>query len=145
MIRIKQFFRNASVGFHTIFMCLLILCIIGIAGIYTNVSEILFYILFTVFVVLFVFDAYYAIHKTAENFILKREKMCCDEIMKFLSSEYSRIYVFSSSGLDKSLYYYGKIDSDGRIFVYGQDKSGKEVFKDNNVEYTWFMNNFFTM
>ena len=145
MIKIKRFFRNASIGFHMLFIFFCILSLIGAAWIYVNVSQLLFYMLLVVIACLFIFDGYYAIHKTAENFILKREKICCDEIMKFLSSEYSRIYVFSSSGLDKSLYYYGKIDSDGRIFVYGQDKSGKEVFKDNNVEYIWFMNNFFTM
>ena len=145
MINIKQFFRNASIKFHMVFMCFLIAWVVGAVWIYANVSQILFYILFAVSVFLFIFDAYYAIHKTAENFINKYEKACFCEVEKFLLSEYVRIYVFSSSRLDKSLSYYGKIDSSGTIFVYGQNKLGREVFKHWTIDYTWFMNNFFVM
>ena len=145
MIKIKQFFKEATIKFHITFMCFLIAWIIGAAWIYANLSKTLFYLMFIVFVCLYIFDVYYAIHKTADNYIYKYKQKCFDEVKKFVSSKYVRIYVFSSSRLDKSLEYYGKIDSDGTILVYGKNKLGKEVFKHWTLDPNWFMNNFFTM
>ena len=145
MIKIKQFFKEASIKFHIAFMCLLTCLFVGVLWIFFNVNQTLFYVMFVVIICLYIFDLYYAIQKTTDNYICKYKQKCFDEVKKFLSSKYVRIYVFSSSRLDKSLEYYGKIDSDGTILVYGKNKMGEEVFKHWSLDPNWFMNNFFTM
>ena len=145
MIKIKRFFRNASIGFHMLFIFFCILSLIGAAWIYVNVSQLLFYMLLVVIACLFIFDGYYAIHKTAENYLIKYDRACFDEIKKFLCNEYIRIYIFSSSNMDKSLEYYGKIDRDNTILVYGQDKYGKRAYQHWDDDYVWFMENFYVM
>lgn len=145
MSKIKQFFKEATIWFHMLFLFFAILAICGAAWIFSNVSEVLFYVLLVVIMVVVIFDGYYAIRKTADNYIYKYKEACFCETKKFLSSKYTRIYIFSSSRLDKSLEYYGKIESDGTILVYGKNKLGNEVFKHWTLDSTWFMNNFFTM
>lgn len=145
MSNIKEFFKDASIKFHMAFMCFLFVWLVVASWLCINVSLKIFFVLYAIFIFLFIFDTYYALHKTAEDYIYKYKRACFCEVEKILTYKYVRIYVFSSSKLDKSLKYYAKVDSDGTIFVYGKNKLGKHVFEHWTIDSIWFMNNFFTM
>ena len=75
MIKIKQFFKEATIWFHMLFLFFSILALCGAAWIFSNVSEVLFYVLLVVIMVVVIFDGYYAIRKTADNYIYKYIKL----------------------------------------------------------------------
>ena len=145
MTIIKQFFKEASVKVH---MCIMIICyflIIFSVWIYSNVSHVMFGIMLILAMLLFIIDAYYAINRSAQNYLERFQKKCFEEIKTFLSNNYVRIYVFSDSNLDKSLTYYGKINEDDTLSVYTEVAGVKKEFDEFSKNYMWFMKNFYTM
>ena len=143
MKKIKKFFNEASVEFYMVLTLFCFGLLFLVTWMYFNVNKEMYYYLIGVIAVLFVIITRFGLEKSAENVIAKYQKTSLKEIKKWLPDEYVPIYLFSSSKMDRKYVYYGKINEDNTLLVYGVNNGIKKEFNEFNSDYMWFMKNFY--
>lgn len=102
-------------------------------------------------IILWLYFANIAIHKTADNKYNRMQKEAFDIIKKDLSTEFTRIAFVGNDDISKdipinqNLNYWAKMDKENKdtIILKVNDDKGTVIYQEKTKNYIWFIKNFY--